>query len=1260
LARESAGWPETNRPRRAGVSSFGVGGTNAHVIIEQGPVAEVADRPDGGLVPWVVSARSAEALREQIRRVSECPGSAVDVGYSLVCGRAALEHRAVVLGDRVVEGVVGPSGRTVFVFPGQGSQWVGMAAQLWDSSPVFAEWMDRCAAALAPWVDLRDGLNSDRVEVVQPALWAVMVSLAGLWRSFGVEPDVVVGHSQGEIAAACVAGALSLEDGARVVVARSRVIAERLSGRGAMASVSLPEGHVLDDRLSVAVVNSPTSVVVSGDPDAVEELLSRFPGKRIAVDYASHSAQVESVRDELLAVLGEIKPNPPTIPFCSTVSDSAAFDAEYWYQNLRRTVQFEDAIQSLGDGVFLEMSPHPVLTMHIEGTAIGSLRRGDGGLERFLTSLAEAYVHGIEVDWTPVVAGGRSVDLPTYPFQRQRYWLNADDTDATLHDHPFISTVTTLADSAMTVFTGRLAPDRMPWLAEHVVGDTVLLPGTAFLDLVLWAGDQVGSPRVAELTLESPLALPGSVTVQLTVDAPDQSGRRPVRMYSRAADDAPWTRHGSGVLTAEVYASGEPVPWPPADAEPIEVPGLYDKLAELGYRYGPAFGGLRSAFRAGTDLYAEVVLPEGHRREARRFRLHPALLDAALHVIGADRTKPALPFSWSGVSLTAPGASALRVRISPRDNDVVSIQLSDDQGSEVARVDALALRSPTARDRLYRVDWSTAPSGAPEGSHTVVTDLAELRDVPATVFLEARYTGETVREATVGMLAVLQEWLDDGRFGASRLVIVTQGAELAGAAVQGLVRSACSENPDRFALVGVGDGDLPVNAVLAALAAGETECEVRDGSVRVPRLTRVTGDRETAVWDTTGTVLITGGTGVLGGLVARHLVAEHGIRSLVLVSRQGHAPGLVAELEAAGALVTVAACDVSDRDALAHVLAGIPAGFPLRGVVHAAGVVSDGIIDSLTPGRMDAVLAPKADGAWHLHELTKDLSQFVLFSSAAGVFGTPGQGNYAAANGFLDALARHRRAAGLPAVSLAWGLWEPRSGLTGRLGETDVARMAQWGVRPLSTAEGLALFDAACAQDEPVLVPVRLDVTGAGEVPGLLRGLVAAKAPVQIETGLAQRLAALPEAGQHRAVLDLVRGHAAAVLGHPAPDLVNPTRGFMDAGFDSLTAVELRNRLAAATGVRLPTTALFDHPTPVALAQRLHGELVGGPWSPIDELDRLEARLRESADDNTRLAVAGRLRSLLVGLGGGADTARLDSATDDELFELVDDDLGIL
>ncbi|MBP2327047.1 acyl transferase domain-containing protein/acyl carrier protein [Kibdelosporangium banguiense] len=1297
LAREAVAWPAAGRARRAGVSSFGVGGTNAHVIIEEIPPEAPGDRHVGAdAVPWVLSARSSVALRDQARKLAvsltERPESTVDVGHSLVTGRAALEHRAVVLDgvaglDRVgagaVEGVARPLGKTVFVFPGQGSQWVGMAVELWESSVVFGEWMDRCDVALRPWVgwSLRDGLSSGCVDVVQPALWAVMVSLAGLWRSFGVEPDVVVGHSQGEIAAACVAGVLSLEDGARMVVSRSRVIAEELSGKGAMASALEPVERVQElllpwaDRLSIAAVNGPASVVVSGDAAAMDEFLGTagVRGKRIAADFASHSAHVECARDKILDALGEITPQAGTIPFFSTVTGEVtdALDAEYWYQNLRRTVRFEETVRTLaasGHNVFLEMSPHPVLTMSIQDTAedavvIGSLRREDGGLKRLLTSVGEAYVQGVDVDWRPAFAGlqAQRVDLPTYAFQRRRHWLNADDIDVSLADHPFISSATVLADTDATVFTGQLSLNRSPWLADHAVGDTVLLPGTAFLDLALWAGDQVGCGQVVELAFEAPLALPGEDvrTVQLAVDAPDSVGRRPIRIYSRSSTDASWTRHASGLLAETTPTGGDPMPWPPVDAESIEVPGLYEKLTELGYEYGPAFRGLRSAYRSGTELYAEAVLPDGLRAEAGRFRLHPALLDAALHVMGAGRSKLALPFSYSGVSLHAAGTSTLRVRISWLDDDTVSVHLADERGIAVASVDALALRSATPHDSLFRLDWVAAPRSEPEGSHTVVADLQELQDVPATVFLMIQDTADTVE-----VLAVLQEWLTDGRFTASRLAVVVDGSSLTGAAVQGLVRSASAEQPDRFALITLHDAELPVRALLAALAAGEAECQVRGGEVRVPRLARVTGQHQAPVWDADGTVLITGGTGVLGGLVARHLVAEHGIRSLVLVSRRGNDAGLVAELETAGALVTVAACDVSDKAALKRVLDDVPAEFPLRGVVHAAGVVDDGIIGSLTPQRVGAVLAPKADAAWHLHELTEhlDLAQFVLFSSAAGVFGTPGQGSYAAANGFLDALARHRRAAGLPAVSLAWGWWAPRNGLTGGLGEADMARFARSGVRPLSPGEGLALFDAACAADEPVLVPIKLDVARAEQVPGLLRGLVAAKAPVRIEAGLPERLAELPEADQHRTVLDLVRAHTAATLGHPRPDMVDTTRGFMDAGFDSLTAVELRNRLAAATGVRLPATLLFDHPTPVDLARRLHTELVGdqAPWSPIDELDRLEAGLRAMTDDEAaRQAVTVRLRALLATLDSDDSAGALDTATDDELFDLVDNDLGI-
>ncbi|WP_391858715.1 type I polyketide synthase, partial [Streptomyces rugosispiralis] len=488
LLGEQMAWPDNGEPRRAGVSAFGVSGTNAHVVLEQAPVGDEGDAADDGVsgggsavVPWVVSARSEAALRAQAGRLASYVAgraelSAGDVGWSLATTRTVFEHRAVVLaGDRagsvggvaalaagrdvsgLVRGVAGGDGRAVLVFPGQGSQWVGMAAGLLDSSPVFARRIGECAAALAPYVDwslvdvLGDPVALERVDVVQPALFAVMVSLAELWRSYGVEPAAVIGHSQGEIAAACVAGALSLEDAARVVALRSQAL-RVLSGRGGMVSVSLPVEAVRErlaawgERLSVAAVNGPSAVVVSGDADALDELLAVCEGeeiraRRVPVDYASHCAHVEAIEDELRQALAGISPRSSSVPFYSTVTggvfDTAGLDAGYWYRNLRQTVRFEESVRALlGDGfqVFIEASAHPVLTMGVEETAedhgtrvtaVGSLRRDEGGLERFVTSLAEAYVGGASVDWSTALrgTGARQVELPTYAFQHQHYWI---------------------------------------------------------------------------------------------------------------------------------------------------------------------------------------------------------------------------------------------------------------------------------------------------------------------------------------------------------------------------------------------------------------------------------------------------------------------------------------------------------------------------------------------------------------------------------------------------------------------------------------------------------------------------------------------------------------------------------------------------------------------------------------------------------------------------------------------------------------------
>ncbi|MFG3158218.1 type I polyketide synthase, partial [Streptomyces sp. NPDC048219] len=1356
LLTEPVPWPGGEEPRRAGVSAFGVSGTNAHVILEQAPaveeqpVAEPSPSVTPVVVPWVVSAKSEAALRAQAKRLAQHARnqsdlSSVDVGMSLATTRSVFEHRAVVLDGldglealaegRDASGVVrgsaaGADGRAVFVFPGQGSQWAGMAAELLESSPVFAERMAECAMALDPFVDwslidiLRDADADawlEQVDVVQPVLWAVMVSLAEVWRSHGVEPAAVIGHSQGEIAAACVAGALSLEDAAKVVALRSKAI-RALSGRGGMVSVSLSADEVekrladWDGRLSVAAVNGPAVVVVSGDADALDELLAACEAggvraRRIAVDYASHSAHVEQIEDVLLQDLAGIAPQASSVPFYSTVTggvlDTASLDAGYWYRNLRQTVRFADTVRALLDDgfrLFVESSAHPVLTMGVEQTAeahtntpvtaVGSLRRNEGGLERFLTSAAEAFVSGAAVDWAGVFtgSGARRVDLPTYAFQHQHFWLKppasrVGDVAAVglgSADHPLLGAVVSLADAHGLVLTGRLSLAAQPWLGDHLVLGNVVVPGTAFVELALRAADAAGGRVVDELTLQAPLVLPesGAVQVQVVVSGTDDPERREVGVFSRAEgdDDGPWSCHARGLLSLSgSEAGGERHPlaeWPPAGAAPVPVDDLYERLAGLGLDYGPVFRGVRAAWRQDDDMFAEVALPEEEWDEAERYGIHPALLDAALHVTGVGHSADAgagdgdagepgtarLPFAWSGVSLYAAGASTLRVRLSRAGRDGVSVLVTDTTGAPVASVGSLVgrpvapeLLDSAARpslDSLFGVSWETlAASAAPADTAqqwavlgtdpsfaeafggTAVRQAATIADLssstepafPDVVLVPCVSSTDDIpaatRELTGRALHAVREWLGSAAATGSKLVFLTRGAmataagedvtDLAASAVWGLVRSAQTEHPDRFHLVDLDTWDDAGDALRAALAAEEPQIAVRATEIRAPRLVRASipaTDGPSTPWSAEGTVLITGASGLLGGLVARHLAAEHGVRHLVLVSRRGPeatgAPQLAAELRALGAEAVFEACDVTDRDALAGVLARIPDAAPLCAVVHAAGVLDDGVVDALTPERIDTVLRPKADAALLLHELTRDLnpSAFVLFSSAAAVFGAAGQANYAAANAFLDALAAHRRAQGLPAVSLAWGFWAERSEMTGHLADTDLARMARGGVVPLSSREGLALFDAATTADQALLVPVRFTNAalqgGNGPVPPLLRRLVrprvrraAAATTTDTADGLAGILAGLSETDREQTVLDLVRTHIASVLGYAAPDEVASDLAFKELGFDSLTAVELRNRLNGATGLRLPATLVFDYPSPVVLARHLVAEL---------------------------------------------------------------------
>ncbi|TDC77254.1 SDR family NAD(P)-dependent oxidoreductase, partial [Micromonospora sp. KC606] len=732
--------------------------------------------------------------------------------------------------------------------------------------------------------------------------------------------------------------------------------------------------------------------------------------------------------------------------------------------------------------------------------------------------------------------------------------------------------------------------------------------------------------------------------------------------------------------------------WPPPHATPIDLTNAYPRLAQQGYHYGPACQALHTAWQHHNTIYAEVHLPDTNNG----YTLHPILLDAALHTLLLAReaepagapSRPVLPFLFSGVTLYAAGHSVLRVRISQAGPDAVALTVADPSGLPVATIDSLITR-PAAeldhlgRDALFRLDWVAAPETSPVTADPVTLTVPAATgqvDVPA-----------HVHAVTAGVLTSVRDWLSLGETAASRLAVLTSGAvaarpgdrvDLAATAVWSLVRAAEAEHPGRFLLID-GDGrDISPAQVRAALAAGRPEVAIRDTELLIPRLTAARATGAAPGWDPAGTVLITGGTGGLGALLARHLVTDHGVRHLVLTGRRGPAaPGateLRDTLAALGADVQLAACDVADREDLAKLLAAIPQRHPLVAVVHAAGVADNGLVEAMTADRLAAVLRPKVDGAWHLHELTRErnLAGFVLFSSAAGLALGAGQANYAAANGFLDGLARYRRAAGLPAVSLAWGPWDSAAGgMTGELDRAGLLRLRRLGTPPLSPQRGLALFDLAIGVPDATVVPLLLDLpalrAAGDEAPPLLRDLAgppAPRRPAATAATLPGQVAALPDADRDDFLLGVVCARIATVLGHPSADAIVPTRALQDLGFDSLAAVELRNQLGALTGQTLPATLVFDHPTPAALARELRARLDPGRLDPtrpaLAEIERLGGTLAAlAATPGDRTKITTRLEALLRGWRAADQPDRepvlLHAASDEELFQVLDDELGI-
>ncbi|WP_185909372.1 SDR family NAD(P)-dependent oxidoreductase [Streptomyces sp. WAC01280] len=1264
----------------------------------------------------------------------------------------------------------------------------------------------------------------DETRYTQCALFALEVALFRLVESWGMRPAALLGHSVGEIAAAHVAGVFSLADAALLVAARGRLMQELPAG-GAMLAVQAAEDEIrawlaseerYAGRLDVAAVNGPEAAVLSGDADAAREAEAHWSGlgrrtRTLRVSHAFHSAHMDGMLDAFRAVLQTVEFRRPSLTVVSNVTGLAAgpdelCDPEYWVRHVRGTVRFLDGVRVLRDlGVrtCLELGPDGVLTaMAADGLAepgtesdtktegetsgagsdasaaaprpllVALLRRKRSEAETVADALGRAHAHGTGPDWTAWFAGSgaRRVDLPTYSFRSDRYWLDApaDDTAADTAglglgtaDHPLLGAVVSLPDRDGLLLTGRLSLRTHPWLADHAVLGSVLLPGTAMVELAAHAAESAGLRDVRELTLREPLVLPerDGVELRVTVGEPAGDGARPVSLHSRLADvpaGTPWSCHATGVLAT---GSDEPTGstgavWPPQGAEEVPLDGLYERLHGNGLDFGPLFQGLSAVWRYEGEVLAEIALPTDAPASAAadRYGIHPALLDASLHAIAVgglvdEPERVRVPFHWSGVTVHAAGAAAARVRLAAAGKDAVSLSLTDGEGRPLVSVERLTLR-PVSADQaaagrvgglMHRVAWrpyalASASTGQDEhtsaygptavlgkdelkvaaalesagvevgvypGLAALAEDVAAGAPAPRTVLAPlpagpADGGAETVRSTVVRTLELLQAWLADEHLAGTRLVLVTRGAvrdpegpgaddggeDLSHAAAWGLVRTAQTENPGRFGLLDLAD-DAPSYRTLPAVLSeaalrDEPQLALHDGTVRLARLAAVrpeTGTDASAL-DPEGTVLVTGGTGGLGGVVARHVVSEWGVRRLLLVSRRGtDAPGaaeLVTELEDLGAVVSVAACDVADRESMTALLAGVPAEHPLTAVVHTAGVLSDGTVPSTTAADVAHVLRPKVDAAFLLDELTSasetDLAAFVMFSSAAAAFGGAGQGAYAAANATLDALAWRRQASGLPALSLGWGLWAEKSGMTGGLGKADLRRMSRAGIGGISDAEGTALLDAALRDGRyPVLLPLRLDTAGlrdaAGNdpagVPALFRDVVgartvrprpaassatatqgapgtAADAKEPAAATLAERAAAVDGSARQRLLLEFVVGEVAEVLGHARGHRIDAERGFLDLGFDSLTAVELRNRLNSAGSLALPATLVFDHPSPAALATHLDAELPRGAAGDGSGNGNGSTASRSAADTDALLAQLTRLEGALVltGLSG--------------------------
>ncbi|EHD23260.1 MULTISPECIES: type I polyketide synthase [Brenneria] len=1421
-------WPDTRRPKRAAVSSFGFSGTNTHIILEEAPpltpLAEETAPTSAFAAPGIalpLSATSPAGLCAQAKQLHTWITQNTDeepdltaIAYSLATTRSHFDYRAVITAEDsknalnaleelaanhyapgVIQGVRSPSGNVAFLFTGQGAQWPTMGQGLYHMSPVFAQTLDEVCRYLDPLLpqplktvmfaekSSADALLLDRTDFTQAALFAFETALCRTVMHLGVQPDVLSGHSIGEITAAYIAGVFTLADAATFVATRGRLM-ESITVDGAMVAIEASETEVLPSLqgyeacVSIAAINAPSSVVISGDTNTVLSIAEQWQSRgyrthRLRTSHAFHSPHIDSIVDTLRRTLSALSFQAPAIPIVSTVTgqrltNEQACSVEYWANQARCAVRFDAAVQWLETHnivAALEIGPDGVLTAlgrasttressGIPSTAwIASLRKDRDECRPFFAALAKLYAQGKPLDWRKLLVQTLTVPLPTYPFQHRRYWLQAPSARPTFDgglfavNHPFLHAGIRLAGEQGWVFTGLLDAAKQPWLLEHVVGDVAAVAGTVTAELMLYVGELIGCQRLDDLTLQTILPIEKQVPahIQLRIGEPEANGGRQADAYfylsspEQTHDQMPiWQRYATCYLvpdhsTPPEWTDLRSPNWPPADAKQVDFSPLYEQLAEQGVVLGESFQQLTNVWEHDNNLYVEATLAPIQGEQAGDFILHPTILDAGMQAaliekldVETENNQPRLLFYISGLRPYAKNVQRLRGHLvrKPLTSSSLgyreySLRLADDTGRAVAVVDAIVLKSSPpsriepSRPPFYHLEWreikpdssNTKPkirwivpqnkqvdrfsslikeydttSAYDDDIHQVLAAFSPQQDEIA-VFIapDGDDTSEFIDHSpTHCVLNALQAWINDHRTTDVPLLVVTQGAiatndgenvpNLSQSPLWGLVRTAQLEYPGRFFLLDINEVENAslhlINTAINALSH-EPQLSLREGKILAPRLLKAVGDGDFTAYghadrpenqcrnlNPDGTVLITGGTGALGKVIAKHLVEHHGIRHLLLASRRGKtAPGanaLLKDLAELDAQVTIVACDIADMSAVASLLDAIPTAHPLTAIIHTAGSIDTATLKTMNAEQIDSVLLSKAVSAWCLHRLTRhhELAAFVLYSSAVSILPQKGQGNYAAANAFLDALAYHRHHQGLPATSMAWGMWAERSEMGEQLGDEDIQHIIATGQIPLSRSQGLAYLDTVVGthvtNHPPLLIPARLNLEALreqGNIP-LLSEALPRRTASRSDVGSSLQIADMLEKERLPYLLKLIIQYAGEVLDHSDPKSIRTDIEFITLGFDSLTSVEMGSRLSLTLGVRIPATAIFDHPTPQVLAQYLLNMLIGEKHTVSTEV-RTDAKkdsgrfyhlLRQAVQENLTqeglsvLAGAARLR----------------------------------